>query len=178
MNKLWCGCARRHHGTLKTNPFYPPTKYIYIKSTTVYVPSSDIYKEYHSVCPLVGIGTPPTPLPQASEPSPSGPKGGGVHTRLRLRAWGSPNSNDWRKSLALCYSVLSAHPLSLFPPPPYTQNIGDVNSKIGVETIGQENGHRIPRFVVGGRGWVDQEREGAGCRFPEICLRILSHNYM
>ncbi len=26
--------------------------------------------EHHSVCPLVGIGTPPTPLPQASVPSP------------------------------------------------------------------------------------------------------------
>ncbi len=27
------------------------------------------YTEHHSVCPLVGIGTPPTPLPQASVPS-------------------------------------------------------------------------------------------------------------
>jgi hypothetical protein len=25
-----------------------------------------------------------------------------VHTRLRVRGWGSPNSDDWRKSLALC----------------------------------------------------------------------------
>jgi hypothetical protein len=25
-----------------------------------------IYQEYNSVCPLVGIGTPPPPLPQAS----------------------------------------------------------------------------------------------------------------
>ncbi len=24
------------------------------------------------------------------------------HTRLRMRGWGSPNSDDWRKSLALC----------------------------------------------------------------------------
>ncbi len=42
------------------------------------------YKEYHNVCPL-----------------PPEPKGGG-HTRVRVRGWGSPNSNDWRKSLALC----------------------------------------------------------------------------
>ncbi len=28
------------------------------------------YKEYHSVCPLVGIGTLPTPLSQASVPPP------------------------------------------------------------------------------------------------------------
>ncbi len=27
---------------------------------------------------------------------------GGAHTRKRVRGWGSPNSNDWRKSLALC----------------------------------------------------------------------------
>jgi hypothetical protein len=28
--------------------------------------------------------------------------GGGTHTRLRLKGWGSPNSDDMRKSLALC----------------------------------------------------------------------------
>ncbi len=32
---------------------------------------------------------------------PPGSKGGG-HTRLRVRGWGSPNSDDWRKSSALC----------------------------------------------------------------------------
>ncbi len=32
---------------------------------------------------------------------PPEPKGGG-HTRVRVRGWGSPNSDDWRKSLALC----------------------------------------------------------------------------
>ncbi len=58
-----------------------------------------MYKEYHSVCPLVGIGTLPTPLSPASVPLP--PRKGG-HTRLRVRGWESPNSDDWRKSLALC----------------------------------------------------------------------------
>jgi hypothetical protein len=53
-----------------------------------------IYKEYHSVCPLVGIGAPPTPLPPASVPLPPEPGGGGHHTRLRVRGWGSPNSDD------------------------------------------------------------------------------------
>jgi hypothetical protein len=39
-----------------------------------------IYIEHDSVCPLVGIGTPPTPLPQASVPSPPpGSKDGGAH---------------------------------------------------------------------------------------------------
>ncbi len=60
-----------------------------------------IFKEHHSVCPLVGIGTPPIPLPQASVPFPSDKRVGG-HTRLRLKGWGSPNSDDWRKSVALC----------------------------------------------------------------------------
>ncbi len=38
-----------------------------------------VYKEYHSVCPLVGIGTLPTPRQQLC-PSPH--MGGGGHTRL------------------------------------------------------------------------------------------------
>ena len=39
-----------------------------------------VYIKYHSVCPLVGIGTPPPPLPQASMPlpPPPQPKGGGT----------------------------------------------------------------------------------------------------
>jgi hypothetical protein len=36
-----------------------------------------IYKEYHSVCPLVGIGTLPPPLSPSSVPLPPEPKGGG-----------------------------------------------------------------------------------------------------
>jgi hypothetical protein len=46
----------------------------------------------------------PTPsLTSECAPTP-GTKGlgGGGHTRLRVRGWGSPNSDDWRKSLALC----------------------------------------------------------------------------
>ncbi len=60
-----------------------------------------IFIEHHSVSPLVGIGTPPPLQPQASVPSPPDQWVGG-HTRLRLKGWGSPNSDDWRKSLALC----------------------------------------------------------------------------
>ncbi len=56
-----------------------------------------------SVCPLVGIGTlPPPPSPASACAPPPGTKGWGGHTRLRVRGWGSPNSDDWRKSLALC----------------------------------------------------------------------------
>jgi hypothetical protein len=42
-------------------------------------------------------------------PSPRNLRGGG-HIRLRVRGWGSPNSDDWRKSLALC--LLCGHPNS------------------------------------------------------------------
>ncbi len=55
-----------------------------------------LYTEYHSVCPLAGIGTLPAPLSPASVRLPSEPKGG--HTRQRVRGWGSPNSDDWKKA--------------------------------------------------------------------------------
>jgi hypothetical protein len=47
-------------------------------------------------------GTPPTPLPQGSVPSPPGQRvGGGAHAPAG-EGVGSPYSDDWRKSLALC----------------------------------------------------------------------------
>ncbi len=62
-----------------------------------------IYKEYYSVCPLIAVGTLPTPLLPASVPLPPDPgPGGGGHTRLHVRGWGSPNSEGGRKNLALC----------------------------------------------------------------------------
>jgi hypothetical protein len=39
-----------------------------------------IFYEYHKVCPLVGIGTPPPPLPQASVPPGSKRGGGDIHS--------------------------------------------------------------------------------------------------
>jgi hypothetical protein len=65
-----------------------PTKYVlvYIKSTTVYVPSSEL-----------GLSQPLSPW----RVCPPARRGGG-HTRLRVMGWGSPNSDDWRKSLSLC----------------------------------------------------------------------------
>ncbi len=62
------------------------------------------YIEYHSVCPLVGIGTPPCTSSAASEcaPPPGTNGRGGGHTRLLVRGWRSPNSDDLRKSSALC----------------------------------------------------------------------------
>ncbi len=60
------------------------------------------YLEYNSVCPLVGIGNPPSPLPGTKE---------GVHIRLRVRGWGSPNLDDWRESLALCLLYIAFVPV-------------------------------------------------------------------
>jgi hypothetical protein len=64
----------------------------------------NIYLEYHSVCPSSKwyLSPPPPPLPQASVTLPPEPKGVGGNTRLQVKGWGSPNSDDWRKSLAFC----------------------------------------------------------------------------
>ncbi len=63
-----------------------------------------IYKEYHSVCPLVGtVPLPSHPLSyQRVCTSPRNQRVGGEAHSPAVRGWGSPNSDDWRKSLALC----------------------------------------------------------------------------
>ncbi len=43
----------------------------------------------------------PNPSPASECALPQVQRVGGGHTRLRLRGWGSPNSDDWRISLAL-----------------------------------------------------------------------------
>jgi hypothetical protein len=53
-----------------------------------------------SVSPVVGIGTPPPLEPQASVPPHPLVRGGG-HTRLRLKGWGSPNSNEGTYTVVL-----------------------------------------------------------------------------
>ncbi len=60
-----------------------------LKSTTVYVPSLELGLSHPLSC-------------QPVCPSPRNKGRGAQHTRLRVRGWGSPNSDDWRKSLALC----------------------------------------------------------------------------
>ncbi len=59
------------------------------------------YTEHHSVCPLVGIGTLPTPLQQASVPSPPDQRVGGEHPPAP-KGVGEFQFRRWRKSLALC----------------------------------------------------------------------------
>jgi hypothetical protein len=75
---------------------------VHILSTTVYVPSSELGLSHllsrQRVCP-----------------SPRTKKGGG-----RVRGWGSPNSDDCRKSLTLCLLCGDNHflLLSVLAPPP------------------------------------------------------------
>jgi hypothetical protein len=42
--------------------------------------------------------------------------GGGIHTPLRGRGWGNPNSDDWRKGLALCLLCGSYKRIGIVPP--------------------------------------------------------------
>jgi hypothetical protein len=62
--------------------------------------------EYHSVCPLVRVGTRPLPLILASVP-PLGTKGGSRAHLPAMEGRGSPNSNEWRKILALLSTLWS-----------------------------------------------------------------------
>jgi hypothetical protein len=56
-----------------------------------------------SFSPVVGIGTPQSPYPQASVLPPPLDHGGYtiLHTRLRERGWGSPNSDEETDTVAL-----------------------------------------------------------------------------
>ncbi len=44
----------------------------------------------------------PSPASECALPPYPPDKRVGWHTRLQLRGWGSSNSDDWRKSIALC----------------------------------------------------------------------------
>ncbi len=69
--------------------FEDATKYIYIKSTM------------HSVCPSLELGLPQPLSRQRVCPTPR-TKGWGAHWPAAKGVGGSPNADDWRKSLALC----------------------------------------------------------------------------
>jgi hypothetical protein len=90
----WNPLDNRDNGAMvfcrdKIGQYVKHTKYVYIKSTTVYVPSSEL-----------GLSQPLSR--QRVCPSPQNRVWGGGHTRLRVRGWGSPKADDWRKSYLLC----------------------------------------------------------------------------
>ncbi len=68
------------------------------------LPGHKVHKVHlYRVAQCVGIGTPPAPLScKWVCPFPPSPEPNRGQTRLRVMGWGSPNSDDWRKSLALC----------------------------------------------------------------------------
>ncbi len=72
------------------------------KTTQMPIHKLNTYKEYHSVCPLVGIGTLPPPLSPASVPLPPEPKGGGGGALACGWGAGGVPTDDWRKILAFC----------------------------------------------------------------------------
>jgi hypothetical protein len=67
-----------------------------------------LYKEYHSVCPLVGIGTLPTPLSPASVPLPPEPEGAHLPAEGGGGGGGVPNPTTREKLSTLptlCHAV-------------------------------------------------------------------------
>jgi hypothetical protein len=71
----------------------------------------NIYLESNSACPLlVRIETPPpTPSPASKCAPPLNQRGGGgTHSPAAEEVGGGPNSDDWRKSLALSDVILCA----------------------------------------------------------------------
>ncbi len=62
-----------------------------------------------SFSPVVGIGTPPTPHPQASVPPPLLWFRGEGHTRWRERGWESPNSDEGTYTVVLFIYMCFVH---------------------------------------------------------------------
>jgi hypothetical protein len=91
-----------------------------------------IYPEYRSVCSLVLIGT-----PHFRKNVPARSQRGGGHTRLRVRGWGSPNWDDWRKSLPLCLlcGFTYVTPVSILPSLLNLVNIELQHTYMAVNTV-------------------------------------------
>jgi hypothetical protein len=62
-------------------------------------------KEYQSVCPLVGIGS-PTPSPTSECVSPLGTKGGSITLPRGVREWGDPIRTIGKKAWHSVYSLV------------------------------------------------------------------------
>jgi hypothetical protein len=128
---LYAPCYRRWRKRI-TNEIVIFGFSVYLSWISYSYGSQSTYIYIVPVCPLVGIGTLPPLLSPASVPLPPEPKGGG-HTRLRVRGWGSPNFDDWRKSLALCLLCAMVYLLKLvgFGRAAYTSLLGSLTHKAG-----------------------------------------------
>ncbi len=95
---------------------YTPSQLMqYLPSPYSRSQSTYIYRAPQCMSPRWNWDSPPL-QPQASVPSPPDQRVGG-HTRLRLKGWGSPNSNNWRNAQHSAYSVLQILPLPTLPYP-------------------------------------------------------------
>jgi hypothetical protein len=87
--------------------------------------------------PLVGIGTLPTPLSPASVPLPPERGGGGGSTlACGMRGWGTSNSDDWRKSLAIGLLCAPSPPRKRVCFSPWTQREEEQHLLAGEEVGG------------------------------------------
>jgi hypothetical protein len=96
----------RHSTSRLPTPFGRPktTKYVHIKSTAHCAQYMSPRRNWDSPNPSLAM--------QRVCPFPQNRGVGGGLTRLRVRGWGSPNSDDWRKSLALCLLCAPNRPLN------------------------------------------------------------------
>jgi hypothetical protein len=78
-------------------------RYLFLKYFIEYcrAQSTYIYRVPQCMSPRRNWDSPTPSLASECAPPP-GTKEGGGHTRLLVRGWSSPNSDDWRKGLALC----------------------------------------------------------------------------
>ncbi len=79
---------------------------------------------------------------------PSLASGGG--TRLRVRGWGSPNSDDWRKSIALCLLcayIPDGDDIGLPPALAGEGGIGEYLAGVPVDDVESLHLARVPEIV-------------------------------
>ncbi len=105
--------------------------------------------ESHSVCPLVRYGTPQPPLSPWRVCPPQNQRGGaGGHTGLRVRGWGSPSSEDCRKSLALCLLCEQVPAVGLMGSS-WTKSGGQVSYPTVSKTRKRTMVHILPKMIRG-----------------------------
>ncbi len=136
---------------------------------------------------------PPPPLPLASVSPPQEPgEGGGVHTRLRVKGRGSPDSEDWRKSLALCLLYGQNHEAQLHITQIKTKTtfmIGSVRKEVRAQPCEEERPrYARPMVVARVKGMANQVRpprmnpqtpcaSSCKCFSSHFWLKVRTKNY-
>ncbi len=114
----------------------PGKAYIVNQSVQKKPQTTYIYKEYHSVCPLVGIATLLTPLLPASVPLTLEPGGGGVGTlACGWGVGGVPIPTAGEKASHSAYSVRKKNQ-SIYTLPVYIQYILGCGDYLSIPRVG------------------------------------------